>query len=42
MEFLARKGDKPEKGVVDVEMGGGLPLFYYFTVQSHLLCVWGK
>ena len=20
----------------------GLPLFYYFIVQSHLLCVWGK
>ena len=33
-------------GGVDVEMGGrGLPLFYYFTVQSYLLClcvyVWG-
>ena len=25
-------------GEVDVEMEG-LPLFYYFTVQSHLLCV---
>ena len=22
--------------------GGGLPLFYYFTVQSHLLCLGGK
>ena len=26
---------------VDVEMGG-LPLFDYFTVQSHLLCVGGN
>ena len=31
-------GDKPEKGGIDVEMEG-LPLFYYFRVQSHLLCV---
>ena len=29
---FARRHD-PEKG--------GLPLFYYFTVQLHLLCVWG-
>ena len=28
------------KGGIDVEMGGGgVPLFYYITVQSHLLCV---
>ena len=28
---------------VNVEMGeGGVPLFYYFTVQSHLLSVAGK
>ena len=39
-KVFARKGDKPEKGVVDVEMGGGrLPLFYYFTVQQHIYCV---
>ena len=31
---LLERGDKPKKG--------GLPLFYYFTVQSHFLCVWGK
>ena len=39
--FLLERGDKPEKGGggVDVEMGG-LSLFYYFTVQSQLLCVW--
>ena len=33
---LLERDDKPEKG------GGGVPLFYYFKVQSHLLCVWGK
>ena len=39
LKFFARKGDKPEKeGGVDVEMGG-LSLFYYFTVQSQLLCL---
>ena len=32
--------DKPEKGV-DVEMGG-CHFFYYFTVQSHLFCLWEK
>ena len=32
--FLLEREDKPQKG--------GLPLFYYFTVQSHLLCVGGK
>ena len=31
-----KRGEKG--GGVDVEMGV-LPLFYYFTVQSHLLCV---
>ena len=35
--FLLERGDKPEKGVWC--RNGGLPLFYYFTVQSHLLCV---
>ena len=39
-KFLARKGINLKRGV-DEEMGG-LPLFYCFTVQSHLLCVWGK
>ena len=34
---LLERGENPENGV-DVEMGG-LPLFYYFTVQLHLLCV---
>ena len=33
--FLLERGNK--KGV-DKETGG-LPLFYYFTVQSYLLCV---
>ena len=35
---LLERGNKPVKGAVDVEMGG-LPIFYYFTVQSYLLCV---
>ena len=42
---MLERGDKPEKGGggVDVEMeGGGLALFYYFTVQSHLLCMCGE
>ena len=40
--FLLERGDKPVKGgEIDVEMGA-LPLFYYFTVQSYLLCVKGK
>ena len=37
-------GDKSDKGRgagVDVEMGWW-SLFYYFTVQSYLLCVWEK
>ena len=38
--FLLERGDKPEKGAWC--RNGGLPLVYYFTVQSHLLCVWGK
>ena len=42
IKFFARKGDKPEKGA-DAEMGGGsCHIFYYFTVQSYLLCVWEK
>ena len=32
--FLLERGNKPLKE--------GLPLFYYFTVQSYLLCVCGK
>ena len=38
--FLLERGHKPEKGagVVDVEIRG-VPIFYYFTVQSYLLCV---
>ena len=32
--------DEPEKGV-DVEMGG-CHFFYYFTIQSHLFCLWEK
>ena len=40
--FLLERGDKPVMGGgVDVEMWG-LQLFYYFTVQSCLLCVRGK
>ena len=39
--FLQERGDKLEKGF-DVEMGG-LPLFYYFTVQfSPIYCVHGE
>ena len=40
---FARKGDNPEKGGGggDVEMRG-LPHFYYFTVQLHLLGVGEK
>ena len=37
--FLLEKGDKPVKGG---KGEGGLPLFYYFTVQSYLLFVRGK
>ena len=33
-------GTPPALLKVDVEMGGGLPLFYSFNVQLHLLCVW--
>ena len=36
--FCLKGGDKPEKGGVDVEMGG-LPLFYYFIIQVY---VWEK
>ena len=36
-KFFARKGDKPEKGGVDVEIGGvQLFLLLYSSVQSHL------
>ena len=30
-----------ERGKIDIEMLG-LPLFYFFTVQLHLLCVGEK
>ena len=43
--ILLESGDDLENGGVDIEIGGGgegLPLFYYFTVQLHLLCVQGK
>ena len=39
--FLLERGDTTNEkggGEVDVEMRR-LPVFYYFTVQSHLLCV---
>ena len=41
--FLLERGDKPKNGGggVDIEIGG-LQLFYYFTIQSHLPCVRGK
>ena len=42
---FAKKRGETLKREVDLEMGG-LPLFYYFTAQSHLLCmggvVWGE
>ena len=45
-KFLLERRNRPEKGGgVDVEMGnggGGVTLFYYFAVQSHLLCVGGN
>ena len=37
-KILLERGDNPEKRGVSVEMGC-MPLFYYFTVQLHLLCV---
>ena len=37
-KILLERGDNPEKGWVDVEMGR-LPFFYSFDVQLHLLCV---
>ena len=43
--ILLESGDDLENGGVDIEIGGGgegLPLFHYFTVQLHLLCVQGK
>ena len=40
------RGDNLEKGEDDIEMGVGeelgLPLFHYFTVQLHLLCMGGR
>ena len=39
-KIFCQKGGINLKRGGDAEMGGGgLPLFYYFTVQSHLLCV---
>ena len=42
---MLERGDNPERGGgvrwVDIEIGR-LPLFYYFTVRLHFLCVWGK
>ena len=38
--FCQKQGDKPEK--VGLMQKWGSCLFYYFTNQSHLLCVWGK
>ena len=45
--FLLKLGSELKGGInlkkgggrVDVVIGG-LLLFYYFTVQSHLVCVW--
>ena len=39
-KFFAGKGETAEKE--GWCRNGGLPLFYYFTVKSHLLCVGGK
>ena len=45
--ILLERGDNPEKwgggggGGVHGEMEGR-PVFYYFTIQLHLLCVCGK
>ena len=44
-KFFVRKRGIDVKRGLDVEMGGGgggLPHFYFFTVQSHLLCMWEK
>ena len=41
-KFFATKREKPGKGGLVEKWGGELPLFYYFTVQSHLMCVGGK
>ena len=38
--FFLERDDKPEKG--GLCRNRGLPLFYYFTFQLHLLCVWEK
>ena len=47
-KILLECGDSLENGGVEIEIEGGggrgegLPLFYYFTVQLHLLCVQEK
>ena len=41
-KVLLQIRDNLEMGRIDIGMRGGcgdLPLFYYFTVQLHLLCV---
>ena len=44
--FLLERGDKRERGggagAGDSYRDRGLTLLYYFTVQSHLLCVGGE
>ena len=40
--MLLEGGTTLKRRRVNVEMGGGgLPLFYYFNVQLHLVCVAG-
>ena len=39
--FFLERGDKPVKGRLMLKWEG-VPLFYYFTVQSYLLRVRGK
>ena len=41
-KILLEREDNPEKGGGLIKKWGGLPLFYYFTVQLHLLCVGEK
>ena len=45
-KFLLERGDKPEKGGVNVEMGGagggGCHCFYYFTVQFNRIYIFSS
>lgn len=41
-DLLLERWVKPEKAVGGGWLMGGLELFYYFTVQSHVLYVWEK